>query len=1052
MSMLCDQLHAFAEGELDQVRALKMRDHLAGCSACQQELHELVQLMAVEDELSPAEPMGEAGQGRAPAPDITSTSARDRISATGVDTGSGSAPSPGSGSGARDGTLVDLGAYRARRLRRVMSVAVPLVVVAAAAVVVLAVYRRPSPATRRPDPSQLLASLLGPTRAMEGRVSYPGADGYRPYDIPRGTAQPPVETIPLALMAEMEARGDVHGVAVARLLGGDVRRAELELERTADSAATLSDRALAALLGGDAGRALTLLDAALALAPRHAQALWNRGLALEASSLWLEAARAFDMVAELGEPGWSEEARTRAARLRQMLEERKGGWYRALESGARMVQSGVIPPAGTIESHPGLMRLYFYDAVRAAHSRERLGALRAVAQKLDAHDGGTTLGTYLDRVAGADMGRRGPLAATYAGLAAGRRLDPDAARAFIEQARRAGADDIVMGALVLTGSPPGRVADRDLDELTRLAGRSGDPWFVLLALEQTARALLEQGRPRDAELALLAITEQCRSRPIDYRCGRLYDLLTVSYLEQHRVSDATASIARALAHLRRCNDWSTEQRVVLHFVNIAYLRDDVSVSGFAVAQAHLSEYLLRIDGDQASPGYCPNWFYVHEALAQLYINLQDLEAARAVMARADQRTGMRGDPGGNDDPGSLCPEPPMTLPRAFVLAHLLRSAGDPAQVAVLGAELDSMAGTADRPLALHIHGRLLIEREPERGRALLRQAIDAAEQQGRDDSNAAKARAYSYSVLIQDAGARGNHAGILSLIGEEASVTMAERCVLAVAAEEAVLVVARGPDGAVVAERRLRPPRDQLAATAVVSRSIQDRLRACDVIDVFARSPFIGTAGLLPPELAWRYRAAGHETAQPSAPRRVVVSDVQAPPDLGMPPLAPHPVVTGADVHLRGPEATPRRVLAAMADATDIEIHAHGLVNPGVSDAAFLALSPDAGGQYALTAEMLRSQPLRGAPRVILGACHGAYAPDHVHGSSSLASTLIAGGARTVIASPAPIQDVDAPRFFAGVQQRMARGIAAAAALRDERTSYREPRQRAWMDAVVVFE
>ena len=100
----------------------------------------------------------------------------------------------------------------------------------------------------------------------------------------------------------------------------------------------------------------------------------------------------------------------------------------------------------------------------------------------------------------------------------------------------------------------------------------------------------------------------------------------------------------------------------------------------------------------------------------------------------------------------------------------------------------------------------------------------------------------------------------------------------------------------------------------------------------------------------------------------LVVADVEPPASLGLPHLASwsHEAATT----LLGPAATPARVLAAIGQARDVTIHAHGFANQG--DASYLALSPDPNGQYALTAREVSRAKLASAPLVILAACESA--------------------------------------------------------------------------------
>lgn len=245
-----ERTHALADGELTGDAADAARDHLATCAACQAELADVLQLDA-------------AVAARPPAP------------------------------------VISLAWYRRRKLQ----VAAAALAAAAAVAVYVALPRSGAPA---------VAVALAPRRAIEARLAWPGAAGYRAYDVPRA-GEPPHESIALTALAELEHRGDVHGVGVLELLSGDRRQAAGYLERAGDSADVLADRAALALADGQPERALALADRALARQPGHGAALWNRALALRDLGRARDAAEAFRAVAKLGEPGWAEEASRRAA-------------------------------------------------------------------------------------------------------------------------------------------------------------------------------------------------------------------------------------------------------------------------------------------------------------------------------------------------------------------------------------------------------------------------------------------------------------------------------------------------------------------------------------------------------------------------------------------------------------------------------------------------------------------------------------------------------------------------------------------------------------------
>ena len=173
----------------------------------------------------------------------------------------------------------------------------------------------------------LVAALAGDThRQLEGRLAYPGLDGYRRLNNQRAGGVGETATAPptgLAVeegLAELEARGDLHGLGVAHLLLGNLPRARRYLEQASQSTAVLNDRATLALRQGKNQEALNLSELALRQTPNQPQATWNRALALDGLRRSREAAEAFDRAATLsGAAGWGEEARDRARRLRLEL-------------------------------------------------------------------------------------------------------------------------------------------------------------------------------------------------------------------------------------------------------------------------------------------------------------------------------------------------------------------------------------------------------------------------------------------------------------------------------------------------------------------------------------------------------------------------------------------------------------------------------------------------------------------------------------------------------------------------------------------------------------
>ena len=70
-----------------------------------------------------------------------------------------------------------------------------------------------------------------------------------------------------------------------------------------------------------------------------------------------------------------------------------------------------------------------------------------------------------------------------------------------------------------------------------------------------------------------------------------------------------------------------------------------------------------------------------------------------------------------------------------------------------------------------------------------------------------------------------------------------------------------------------------------------------------------------------------------------------------------------------------------------------------------------------------------------------------------LAEAFLHAGARSVIASPEAVRDLDAQAFFTAVREAVQRGADPAIAVRDERLRrLAASRDDAWVGGVVVFE
>jgi cellulose synthase operon protein C len=872
-----------------------------------------------------------------------------------------------------------------------------------------------------------VVAALDPHRRIEARLSWSTADGYRGYDTDRAADPRQVEPLSFALLGQIERRNDPRALVAAHLLVGNVDRARQELERAPDTADTWSDRAAIALLAKDHERALHAADQALARTGDHAQAQWNRALALSGLGLDRSAAAVFAQIAQRGEVGWSVEAAARATVLADRRARSSMAWTEASAAAGRMVRGG--PPAlEYVDAYPVLLRLSLYEAVRVAPSPARVRALEPLARALDARTGSDVLVRHVNRVAALPFTRRAGLAARYANLVAGALSEPLRAELMRDLRSAAGETaDLLLGALPLAGPLRGQILPGDTAEYGRLAEATEDPWFALLASEQRALLALTAGDLAGAASQLRPAAERCARRDaVALRCYQIARLETYTDLAMHRLKAASEAWAHAWKLVGGTAMTPLEDDALQMGVTVANLRDDTGGTWLGLAKAYLDEWAW-------SKPSCAAIGAAREDLSQSLINQSRTAEAKALI---------------DEDPDC---RPPFTTRRAFVLAQLIH---DPAGVAALRREISTLRAApsttaGDRALLDHSEGRVLIAIAPDEGRALLHRVIaDAAAT--RNDPTQAKARGYSYSVLVQEAARRGGWSEVLSLLAEERGAPPPERCALGAAEEEAAVFVARGRDGS-FRGAYLRLARGQPAGEVAVPSELRAMFAGCDVVEVYARSPYYGRAGLLAPGTALRFRSGGGTPRPPGPGPVVVIGNISSPAELHLAPLQPIASSPGT-VLLDGASATPSRALAAMRTASFVEVHVHGLVGIANDDAAILVLAPEADGRYALTASDVAGVELVGHPVVVLAACEAASASPAFHVAWGLADAFLGAGANAVIASQGVIGDAAAPQFFAGVRRRIQAGSGPASALRDERDAWRDPTQRRWIDQLVVFQ
>lgn len=269
MSTLCEKLYLFIDGELSEEECQHVRGHLAECEVCASGFQEALQL-----EVLAAEAFGGAASER-PAAKAARREAVRRVS-------------------------------KKRRVAWAMGMAA-----AVAAVVYVSLPTE--------GPSEELWLAQAPTRRLEERLSVGALEEHRPFVPMRSGEEAGAEPVPLGELSKLDEQREAVAIAAAFLVRGDEEQARSYLEAAPATAERDTALAVVAMERGELREALRLLEGVLSRAPGHVQAQWNRALVLRDLGQKQQAAQAFEKLAALNEPGWSQEAAHNARSLRDQL-------------------------------------------------------------------------------------------------------------------------------------------------------------------------------------------------------------------------------------------------------------------------------------------------------------------------------------------------------------------------------------------------------------------------------------------------------------------------------------------------------------------------------------------------------------------------------------------------------------------------------------------------------------------------------------------------------------------------------------------------------------
>jgi cellulose synthase operon protein C len=892
----------------------------------------------------------------------------------------------------------------------------------------------------RRSPEKVLARIAGTTRPIEARLGLAAADRHRPFvAAARGVA--------LDDLAWLDGAGDRLALAEAEILGGQAERAldllgadtveasdggatndggsamgsESAAARSGgESAAALGDRAAIELQRGHPDAALRLCNRALAMqSGRRGPLLWNRALALVALDLPVAAAGQLEAVAKLNEPGWADEARTRAKKLREDHAAIAVAFAAADKVGAAMVLDGKLPPVEQLQRWPDVMRNYFYGAVSAAPSRERLLQLSPVAVTLDDYFGGHVLADHITRIAALNWRDRAPLADVFRANYVVNHVEGAALDHYLDTLEKPpGCSDILLGMMMQTG----RRGSEPKRYISALRSQH-DPWFDAMADEAAAN---DTGDFSVIESILDAAIERAKQHRFGLRQARMADSLAALLDNLSRVNEAErlANEGRKLA-VRVLPELESDFLTLL--ADVSRKREDRDAMN-----AFLEEILAR------QPEDCTTLREVHELRAQLLWARFEWNKTRQELYSIPAQ----------------CKPMRFSILGAELLAGLVQREGRDQDLRLVHAALAEFRATADSSPTYAawcdaVEGVAATRNDRAAGEALMRRAVATTDRLPHSDDQAEQARMEAYIGLVTVAASDGAWQKAMDEMTAAMRSPPATPCMMAsLINDDRAITLWRDANGATSGRvGTLRQP--HATAEDVAPATVREALAGCREVHVVALPPLHARADLLPVDVAWSF-GRGTTATTTAQPRRLVISDVVPPASLGLAPLAPQPTEPGDRV-LRGRLATPSRVLAELGSADEIIVQAHGILDSEQSEASMIVLSPDGSGKYALNARDIGRLDLRQHPVVVLAACNAARTAAFFHQALSLPSAFVAAGARAVFASGSPIPDLDTPRFFAEVLAAVRSGSTPAVALRDVRRRWLTAGS-GWTRDVMVFE
>ncbi|MEM1023089.1 MAG: CHAT domain-containing protein [Myxococcota bacterium] len=729
--------------------------------------------------------------------------------------------------------------------------------------------------------------------------------------------------------------------------------------------------------------------------------IWNLAVVQEALSLEAVAAQSFEKAAATeADAEYARQARSRARWLEDGVEASRVAHERARLAGRALIVDGTPFPPALGRSLPGLLRLYLYDALRAARTPLEVEGLEVSIDLLPPEQV-ETLRRERDATL---MLLRKPdyllLAERY--RASFESSSAEALMALSKKAEALGAYSMALGALVRS-----RQAAPLPDAVARYTREREDRWLEVLGWKVALKRDFFDGELENHWDEYFAIVDRAQSlfRRADLGLWVAYYALRLRRLD----------LARELVQ-RLADDSSRMSLTRLRLYLQLQAKVSLADGRFPETRDFAQEAIERSDS-------CATKMVARDAIASTAVFQGDLSGMFEVLQQAASE--------GCEQPLSFellsevrrrAPKPSSPELRAWWTEALRQ------RMTESGLSVAERAGFELEEKLFGLQGG---ESDPDEVLKAILSFPEGVDRQLDREARLETARVLLVSALQENEPTRG------------ASMAAAA---LRIELEPCLVFVDPSLSVKVAMGRKLVP---KLFETW---KEVGTALEGCEELRVVPLSDALD----LPPDafrLAWSILALRGQPPKKVGMRGLRLSIVNPAPPLNARLAALPPFVTpGGEraVVLSGVSATPSSALVKLPEASVIEVFAHGVDDGSGMDRTSIALSPDPGGDYRLDASELLQKRLRGDAAVFLAVCQSARVGAPGVQNVALPQAFAWAGAQHVVAALGPIPVNEGAELFRELTDAVESGQSPSRALHRIKSAEGGPTPR-WLQDVVVF-